>query len=127
MLDMATPVNLLFVVLLFVAGFALLNEGMILVGFISTLALLTAVLGAAMLAMITVRANKTLSPAGFRVFLVLAFVIPLAIWALEVFNHIPEHQWLHVLGLAVIMLLFSLHLVPRLRRLYQSMGVMAQA
>ncbi len=126
-LGLATPVNLFFVVLLFVAGFALFNERIILVGFVSTLALLSAILAAGGLAAVLTGFDKTLSPGGFNLFLALSFVATLAIWSLELVNDIPVSQWLYVAGLAAIMLLFSLHLVPRLRRAYQSAGIMAQS
>ncbi len=124
-LDLATPVNLLFVALLFVAGFALLNEGMVLVGFISTLALLSAIVWAGVLAAIFSGAGKTLSTGGFRVFLVVAFVASLTIWSFEIVKDIADDQAAHIAGLAAIMLVFALVLVPRLRRLYQSKGILA--
>ena len=124
-LNIANPVNLLFFILMVMAGFALLNEQIILVGMISTLAMLTVALGASLLAMLLVPASKTLSSAGFKLFLAFAFVISLTIWAFEIFNTIADKPWLHVAGLAAIMLLCSLYLVPRLRDVYRSKGVMA--
>ena len=124
-LSMANPINLLFVVLVVMAGFALFNEWIILVGMISTLALLTGAIGAGILAMIFVGFDKKLSSRGFQIFLAAAFAISFIIWSFEIFNTIPSHQWLHVAGLAAIMLIFALYLVPRLRDVYRSKGVMA--
>jgi len=124
-LSLANPVNLLFFALLVMAGFAMLNEQIILVGMISTLAMLTAALGAAVLAMIFVPAGKKLPSLGFKLFLAFAFVASLTIWAFEIFNTIPDNQWLHVAGLAAIMLICSFYLVPRLREVYRKAGVMA--
>ncbi len=124
MLDLANPVNLLFVVLLFVAGFALLNEGMVLVGFVSTLALLSVIVWAGVLAAIVFGTGKTLSTGGFWVFLVISFLASLTIWSFEIFNDLAHDQAAHVAGLAAIMLVFALYLVPRLRRAYQSKGLL---
>ena len=124
-LDMANPVNLAFFALIVMAFFALFNEQIILVGMISTLSLLTGAVAAGLLAAILSGTGKTLSPGGFKLFLALAFAIPLVLWSFEIFNTIAENQWLHVAGLAAIMLLFSLYPVPRSRRLFQSKGIMA--
>ena len=124
MMTISNPVTILFVLLMVMAGFALLNEQIILVGMISTLALLMGALGAGLLAMISVRTRKTLSPRGFQIFLGLAFVIPLIIWSFAIFNDIPQYPWLHVAGLATIMLVCALYLVPRLRNVFRSKGVM---
>ena len=124
-LSLANPINLLFVALIVMAGFALFNEWIVLVGMISTLALLTGAIGAGILAIIFVSFDKKLSSRGFEIFLGAAFVIPFIIWSFEIFNTIPSHQWLHVAGLAAIMLICSLYLVPRLRDVYRSKGVMA--
>ncbi len=125
MLKMANPINLFFFILLVVAGLALLNEQIILVGIISTLALLMGAIGAGLLAMIFVGSSKTLSARGFAIFVGCAFILPVTVWSFEIFNTIPQNQWLYVAGLAAIMLICSLYLVPRLRRAYQSFGVMA--
>ncbi len=120
----ANPTNLLFVILLFVAGFALFNEQIVLVGIISTLALLMVAVAAGLLAIIMVRSNKTLSSRGFAIFLGLALVVPVAVWSFEIYNDIATNQWLYVAQLAAIMLVFALYLVPRLRRVYQAIGIL---
>ncbi|MCP4936749.1 MAG: hypothetical protein GY927_21735 [bacterium] len=124
-MSLANPVNLLFFVLLVVAGFALLNEQIILVGIISTLALLMVAVAAGVLAIFFVGSNKTLSSRGFTIFLGLALVVPVAIWSFEIFNTIPHNQWFYVAELVAIMLVCSLYLVPRLRDIYRSKCVMA--
>ena len=124
-LSLANPVNLLFFALIVMAGFALFTEQIVLVGMISTLAMLTAALGAALLAIIMVGFDKTLSPRGFSVFLVIAFIISLFIWSFEIFVTMPDNQWLYVAALAAIILLCSLYLVPRLRDVYRSKGILA--
>ncbi len=124
-LTLANPVNLLFVILLFVAGFALFNEQIILVGFISTLALLMVAVAAGLLAMFFVGSNTTLSSRGFAIFLGLALVVPTAIWSFEIFNDIAANQWIYVVELVVIMLVCSFVLVPRLREVFRAKGVMA--
>ena len=93
---------------------------------ISTLAMLTAAVGAGLLAIVFVGLNKTLSARGFQIFLGVVFIVPLVIWSFEIFNDISDNQWLYVAGLAAIMLVCSLYLVPRLRQLYGAKGVMAQ-
>jgi len=123
-MSLANPVNLLFFILLVVAGFALFNEQIVLVGIISTLALLMVAVAAGLLAMFFVGTNKTLSSGGFKLFLGLALVVPVAIWSFEIFNTIPQNQWLYVAELAAIMLICSLYLVPKLRDVYRSKGVM---
>ena len=123
-LSLANPVNLLFVALLFMAGFALFNEQILLVGFISTLALLTAALGAGLLAAIFVSINKTLSQRGFSIFLAIAFIVALSIWSFEIFITIPDNPWLYVASLALILLVSAFYLVPRLRDVYRSAGIM---
>ena len=124
--SVASPVNLLFVLLIVLAGLALFAEQFILVGMIGTLALLTGAIGAGVLAMIMVAVDKTLSPRGFSFFLAVAFVIPLTLWSSEIFNDLPDRQWLYVALLAAIMLLCALYLVPRLHRAYRAKGVMAE-
>ena len=126
MTTIANPVNLLFVFLMVMAGLAVSSEQIILVGMISTLALLMGAVGAALLAMFVLSLDKTLSARGFAIFLAAAFIVPVVVWTPEIFNTIPDNQWLYVAGLAVIMLVFSLFLVPRLRRAYQAAGVLGE-
>ena len=123
-LSLANPVNLLFVVLLFVAGFALLTERIVLVGFISTLALLMAALGASLLAAFLLRFEKTLSPRGFSIFLAITFVTTLFTWSFEIFNDIADFQWFYVALLAAVLLTCSLVLVPRLQNEYLARGIL---
>ena len=124
--SIATPVNLLLVLLIVLAGQALFAEQFILVGIIGTLALLTGAVAAGVLAMIMVAMGKTLSPRGFNLFLALAFIIPLALWSSEIFNDLPDQQWGYLAFLATTMLLCAPYLVPRLRRAYNAKGVMAE-
>ena len=100
------------------------TEQIILVGMISTLASLTVALGAALLAIISVSIDKRLSSFGFWIFLAFAFGISVTIWSFEVFITIPDNQWLHVAGLGAMILACSLYLVPRLRDVYRSTGIM---
>jgi hypothetical protein len=121
----SNPVTLLFILLIVMAYMAVLNEQIILIGMISTLAMLMGAIGAGILAIFFVRFDKTLSPRGFSIFLAFAFVIPLMVWTPEIFNVISDNQWFYVVGLAAIMFACSLHLVPRLLNVYRLKGVMA--
>ncbi len=122
-LTLATPINLFFIVMLLLAGQAVFNEQIILVGVISTLALFMAAIAAALLAMIVVGSGKSLSQRGFVVFLVGLFVALVLIWMPEIFRNIAGTPWLYVAALSAILLACSLVLVPRLRALFVANGV----
>ncbi len=122
--SLANPVNLMFVILLFVAGFALFNERIVLVCFISTLALLTVAFAAGILAMLLATFNGKLPQAGFRVFSGLSFLVSLALWSQEIFRNIPATPWPYTVLLAVLMLAVSPWFSLRLQTVFRAHGIL---